>query len=93
MADDFDKPNRPPAPSRQPQRGERLFEFLRGHDRYLCELRDHGETYGVEAQLWKNEEFFYSRGFDPRLDRTRTPRELAIAWANAERKHLEKGGV
>ena len=93
MADDFVEPNRPPAPSRQPPHGERLFEFLRGPDRYLCELRDHGETYGVEAQLWKNEELFYSRGFDPRLNRTRTPRELALAWANAERKHLETGGV
>jgi hypothetical protein len=54
-----------------PQRGEPLFEFLHGHDSYLCELRDHGEVYGVEAQFGKNEEFFYSLRFDPRLDLTR----------------------
>lgn len=27
------------------------------HDRYRCELRDHGHTYRVEAQLYLNEEF------------------------------------
>jgi hypothetical protein len=32
----------------------------------LCELRDHGETYGIEAQFWKNEEFRYSQRFDRR---------------------------
>jgi hypothetical protein len=25
-------------------RGRNLFEFQHGHDRHLCELRDHGET-------------------------------------------------
>jgi len=35
MADDqpFYAPNRTRAPARQAQPGERLFEFLRGHDR------------------------------------------------------------
>src|SRR5262245_34837660 len=55
MADAFYRPNRPPNPARQPQSGELLFEFPRGHDRFLCELRDHG-AYGIEAQFWKNEE-------------------------------------
>ena len=91
MSDAFYRPNRPPAPRRVPQHGEPLFEFLHGYDRYLCELRNHGEPYGIEAQFWKNEEFFYSRRFDARLDRTRTPRELAMAWAEEERKALEKG--
>jgi hypothetical protein len=82
-----------PAPSRQPQHGERLLEFLHGDKRYLCELRDYGEPYGVEAQFWKNDEFLYSRRFDAQLDRTRTPRELAIAWAEDERTAIEKGGT
>jgi hypothetical protein len=42
-----------------PHPGERLFEFVRGHDRFACELRYHGK-YGVEAQLLKNGEFSYS---------------------------------
>ena len=63
MADDdpFYVPNRPPQPSRQSATEEPLFEFLLGHDRILCELFDLGE-YGM------NEEFWYSRRFDPRLD-------------------------
>lgn len=73
---------------RQPQPGELIFEFLRGHDRYSCELRDHG-PYGVEAQFWKNEEFLYSRKFHPRLDPSRTPREMAMVWALEERKAIE----
>ena len=52
MSDDipFYAPNQPPRPTRQLKQGERLFEVRRGHDRFLCELRDHGE-YGIEAQF------------------------------------------
>jgi hypothetical protein len=85
----FNHKRRPP---RQPQPGERLFEFLLGPDRILCELRDHG-AYGVEAQFFRNEEFSYSRRFDPSLDPTRPPRELATQWAEAERHALEASGV
>jgi hypothetical protein len=84
--------NHTTAAPRQPQPGERLFEFLVGHNRYLCELRDHG-PYGIEAQFFRNEEFAYSRRFDPRLDPTRPPRELAIQWAEEERRALEAGGI
>ena len=90
MGDDFHKPNRPPAPPRELQHGELLFEFVHRHDRYRCELRDHGEPYGVEAQFLKNERFFYSRQFDSRMHATRTPRELAIAWAEEERKAMQR---
>ncbi len=93
MGDDFYKTNRPPAPPREPrepQHGELLFEFLHRRDRYRCELRDHGEPYGVEAQFLKNEEFFYSRRFDARMHPTRTPRDLAIAWAEDERKAMQR---
>jgi hypothetical protein len=65
--DPFYRPNLKPLPSRVSQPGEKLFEFLVGHDRYLFELRDHGETYAVECQILKNEELLYSRRFDPRL--------------------------
>jgi DNA replication protein DnaC len=43
------------------------------HSRWSCELRDHGEPYGVP----------------PYLNPTRTSREMAIAWAEEERKHIE----
>src|SRR5437764_6701430 len=80
---------KPPLP-RQPQPGELLFVFLVGHARWSCELRDHGQ-WGVEAQFWKNEEFMRSRRFDARMDPTRPPREMAIAWAGEERKAIEDG--
>jgi hypothetical protein len=78
---------RKPAP-RQKQVGELLFEFLVGHDRMRCELRDHGK-YGVEAQFFRNEEFEIGRRFDPWLDSSRPSRVLAIAWAEEVRKELE----
>jgi len=90
----FYAPHQPPRPPRQPRSGELLFQFYRelDHSRWRCELRDHGEPYGVEAQFLKNEEFITSRTFHPRLDLTRTPRQMAIAWAEEERKAIEKGG-
>jgi hypothetical protein len=45
----------------------------------------HGD-YGVEAQFCQNEEFLVSHRFDRRLDPMRTPRGLAIQWAEAVRK-------
>ena len=89
--DDFYKPHRPPERRRVPEHGEPLFEFHRGRDRYRCELRDHGGVYGVEAQFWNDEDCFYSRRFDRRMDRTRPPRELAIAWAEEEWKDIDAG--
>ena len=76
--------NAPKAPFRQPKPGEPLFSFLRGHDRFLCELRDHGE-FGVEAMFWHQEEFLYSRRFDTR--------KLAVQWATIEPDAIEKGGA
>ena len=78
----FYTPNRVTLP-RVARPSEPLFEFLRGHDRFLCELRYHGE-FGVEAQFFKNEELFYSRRFDTRA--------AAVQWAEEERKALEKVG-
>ena len=82
--------NAPRPVTKTPQPGERLFEFLRGHDRFLCELRDHGETYGVEeAQFYQNEEFLISRRFDCTMSRTQTLRALVVQWAVEERKAIE----
>ena len=90
MADDrpFYAPDRLPPVPRQSRRGELLFEFLAGHHRIRCELLDHGDL-GIEVQFWRNKEFEWSRRFDPRLDPTRTPRDLAIAWAHEERTAIE----
>ena len=60
-------------------RRERLFEFLSGYERFVCELRDHGEA-GVEAMLYQDEELLVSRRF--------ATRELAVRWADAERKTI-----
>jgi hypothetical protein len=65
-----------------------LFEFLRGHDRFRCELRDHG-PHGIEAQFFQNEEFLYARRFEG-IDPTLTARALAIAWAEQERAALSQ---
>jgi hypothetical protein len=89
----FYAPFRAPARPRQPKPGERLFELLVGHNRYLFERRDHGDVYGVECQIFKNEELLMSRRFDPRLDASRPSREMAIAWAEEERKAMEKAGA
>jgi hypothetical protein len=85
------QPRRPLGPPRQPQPGELLFEFYRecDHSRWLYELRQHPEPYGVEAQFYRNEVFDSSRRFDRTMSRELTPREMAIAWAHEWRKVLE----
>jgi len=72
---------------RQSTPAEPLFELYveRNDARWLCELRDEGAHYGVEVQLFQNEEFRYRRRFKTRA--------LAVQWAEAERKRLEKGGT
>ena len=74
--------------------GELLFEFHveQTHTFYRVELRDHGE-YGVEAMFLNPIDLVISRTFHQRLDPTRTPREMAIAWAEEERKAIEEGGA
>lgn len=75
----------PPAP--RPR--EKLFEFLLGHDRWLCELVDLGQ-WGVEAQFFRNEEFEYSRRFDRSEHDSALARDLAIEWATAERREIDR---
>jgi hypothetical protein len=86
--DDWYKPHRPPAPPRQSKPGEKLFEFLRGHDRFLCELRDHGETYGGETQFFQRGHVIIGRRFDRALDPTRTPREYRDPAGSSMRNPL-----
>jgi hypothetical protein len=83
-----------PAPPRVAKPGELLFEFHleRTHRFYRVELRDHGPVYGVEAQFLDPIDPILCRTFRPDLDPTRTPREMAITWAEEERKAMEKGG-
>ena len=69
-------------PQRQLQPGEKLFEFLVGHKRHLCELRDHGK-WGTEAQFFVNEEFVMGRRFDTRAQ--------AIQWAELKRECRREG--
>ena len=76
-------------PPQAPKPRERLFEFLRGHERILCEVVDHGPVYGVEAEFLRNEDLAFSRTFPPYLDPSRTSREMAIACAEAERQAIE----
>lgn len=83
--------NAPKAEAPRSTPGERVCEFLVGHDRYRVELRDHGHEQGIEAQFWKNEEFSYSRTFAPWMGLTLTPREHAIQWAEQERAVLLQG--
>jgi hypothetical protein len=45
--------------------GELLFEFVKGHTRIRCELRDQG-PYGWEAQFLHNEELVIGRTFHQR---------------------------
>ena len=62
---------------------ELLFEFHveRTHRFYRCELRDHG-SYGIEAQFLDPVDLVISH---------RVPtRELAVLWAEQERKALEE---
>jgi hypothetical protein len=50
-----------------------------------CELRFHGESYGWEAAFFKRGELCFSRGGFPL-------RDLAVRWAEEERKALESDG-
>jgi hypothetical protein len=79
-----------PFAERQAQPGEVLFEFYvrSSHTFYRCVLRDHDE-FGVEAQFLDPVDLRISRTFGAWLDPTRTPREMAIMWANEQRKAME----
>jgi hypothetical protein len=77
--------NSPKPPSRQPKRGEVLFDFVRPSDRapMSCELRFHGQTYGWEAQFFERGELLFALG-------AFVTHQGAIQWAEDERQRLEQ---
>ncbi len=75
---------KPPQP--KPRRpSELLFAFRVASDRELtrCELRHHGGDFGWEVLFLLRGELAYSRGALP-------TREIAVAWAEAERDAMIK---
>ena len=70
-------------------RGERLFAFKHGDDRYSCELHDRRN--GVEVKFFKNGAVLYSQRFDAEGRGAPTPWARAIQWANQTRRAIEQG--
>ncbi len=72
-------------------RSEVLFEFRGERTRrsWRCELRDHGRD-GGGAQFRDPIYLRITRTFYRDMDPTRTPRQLAIAWAIEERHVIEQ---
>jgi hypothetical protein len=80
--------NAKPPKAQQPRAGELLIEWQRGADVMRCELRDHGE-FGVEAQILRNGDLYIARTFQNEAVLGLRARELAIAWAEQQRKAME----
>jgi len=58
--------------------------LCRGNRVLVCELRDHGEPYGVEAQLLEGGELLIGRRFETWA--------LAVQWAEVERGAWQADG-
>jgi hypothetical protein len=88
--DDWYKANPRPRPARQPKPGELLFEFHvpQTHTFWRVELRDNG-VYGVEVQFLDPIDVRIARSFRQDMDPDRTPRAMAMAWAQLERAAKE----
>ena len=85
MADDpFDVWPAWPPPPVVPGRPELLFELVRDHGRFSCELR-YQDEWGVEAMVLLNDQLFVENRFDTR--------EQAMQWAETMRTVIEKGGI
>ena len=68
----------PPVP--QPRPGEPVWSLQKNGRRVDCELRDHGEPYGFEYQVFDNGELAYGRRCGVRA--------AALAEADAKRRRL-----
>ena len=86
MPDERYKPGALPS-RRVPRPRELLFEFIRESDRaqFRCELRYHGDDWGVEAQVLMNGDLLVAQRFDAKA--------LAVQWAQLKRDAIEKGGA
>lgn len=67
-------------PTVVPRTGESLWVFRKDERTWSAHLLYHSE-YGVEAQILRDGDLVIGRRFDLR--------EEAVAWATAERRHLE----
>jgi hypothetical protein len=61
-----------------------LWTLRKDHVTWTCELKFHGESYGWEAQVFRETDFRIGRRFLLKAD--------TIGWADAERQYREKGG-
>jgi hypothetical protein len=88
--DDRNTPHRPSLPAWPTARGELLWEFVRLADRkhFRCELIE-GGGYGLEVRILDGETVISAHMFTRDMDPTRTPRQLAVEWANEERHLLQ----
>ncbi len=82
--EDWYKPHRPLAPTRQPKQAERVWSLRRNGHQVDCELRFHGESYGWECQCLTDGELAYGRRF--------VLRALALEEAEAQRARLQQAG-
>jgi hypothetical protein len=74
---------RPPVRQRRP--GELIWKVRKDHVTWSCELIFRGESYGWEGQIFRETDFRFWRRF--------ILKQEAIAWAEQERQHIEKGGA
>jgi hypothetical protein len=63
--------------------GEPLWQVCVDHVTWSAELRFHGESYGVETQIFRDGELVIGRRF--------VVREQAIKWADEQRRDIERG--
>jgi hypothetical protein len=59
----FYAPNRMSAPRRQPKPGEPVWDVRVDHVTWSCEFRFHGESYGWEAQILREDELVTGEQF------------------------------
>jgi hypothetical protein len=77
-------PEQSASPPRVPRPGEPLRTLRKDHVIWSAELRYHDEG-GVEAQILRDGDLFMGRRFDLR--------EIAVRWADEERRLIERGFV
>jgi hypothetical protein len=73
-----------PQPRYRPESTEPLWELRTDHVTWSAELRFHGESWGWEAQIYRDGEITIGRRFDTKA--------LAVQWAALERADIENGG-